>query len=249
MIEIRDAELCFRPLLFQDFRLACLLIPAASTAAGQKPTAETDASAVFRKVTILPKRDPARNQQQYLTNAVLYFPLPTRLGQQRRSNVDSRTFLPAAACALALSFCAASSAQAAAINVTYDYSVSAVSGDPLNPPIVGVGAGSVSPLESMTWMDIITDPNPATGEADGTFTMTFSTGDTLFGDLHEQLDLSSPPIVPFTQILTVTGGTGALLSYRGTLTGGGSGNLAENILLASGAGTLDTIPEPSRSSC
>ena len=147
--------------------------------------------------------------------------------------MDSRTFLPATVCALVLSFCAASSAQAATINVTYAYSVSAVSGDPLNPPIIGVGTGSVNPLGSMTWMDIITDPNPATGEAVGTFTMTFSTGDTLFGDLHEQLDLSSLPIVPFTQILTVTGGTGALLSYRGTLTGGGIGNLAENIFLAS----------------
>lgn len=158
--------------------------------------------------------------------------------------MDSRTFLLAAACALVLSFSAASTAQAATINVTYAYSVSAVSGDPLNPPIIGVGAGSVNPLGSMTWMDIITDPNPATGEAHGTFAMTFSTGDTLFGDLHEQLDLSSPPIVPFTQILTVTGGTGALVLYRGTLTGGGTVNLAENIALASGDGTLNTIPEP-----
>ena len=158
--------------------------------------------------------------------------------------MDSRPFLPATVCALVLSFCAAITTQAATINVTYAYSVSAVSGDPLNPPIIGVGAGSVNPLGSMTWMDIISDPNPATGEAKGTFTMTFSTGDTLFGDLHEQLDLISPPIVPFTQTLTVIGGTGALLSYRGTLTGGGSGNLAENIFLASGAGTLNTIPEP-----
>ena len=158
--------------------------------------------------------------------------------------MDSRTFLPATACALAVSFGAAITAQAAPINVTYAYSATGVSGDPLNPPIIGIGTGSVNPLGSMTWMDIITDPNPATGEANGTFTMTFSTGDTLFGDLHEQLDLSTPPIVPFTQILTVTGGTGALLSYRGTLTGGGTGNLAENIFLASGTGTLNTIPEP-----
>jgi hypothetical protein len=158
--------------------------------------------------------------------------------------VDSRTFLPAAACALALSFCAAITAQAATINVTYAYTVTGVSGDPMNPPLIGIGTGSVNPLGSMTWMDIITHPNLATGEADGTFTMTFGTGDTLFGALHEQLNLSSPPIVPFTQILDVTGGTGAFLWYRGTLTGGGTGNLVNNTFSASGAGTLNTIPEP-----
>ncbi len=158
--------------------------------------------------------------------------------------MDSRTFLPAAVCALALSFCAAITAQAATINVTYAYSIETSSGDPLNLPIIGNGTGSVNPLGSMTWMDIITSANLATGEAGGTFTMTFSTGDTLFGTLQEQLDLSSPPIVPFTQILNVTGGTGALLLYRGTLTGGGTVNLAEGTASASGAGTLDTIPEP-----
>ncbi len=158
--------------------------------------------------------------------------------------MDSRTFLPAAACALALSFGTAITAQAATIDVTYAFTVTAVSGDPLNLPIIGIGAGSVNPLGSMTYMDIITSADPATGLTGGTFTMTFSTGDTLVGTLHEQLDLSSPPIVPFTQILNVTGGTGALLWYRGTLTGGGTGNLANRTFLASGAGTLDTIPEP-----
>ena len=158
--------------------------------------------------------------------------------------MDSRTFLPVAACALAVSFGAAITAQAAPINVTYAYSATGVSGDPLNPPIIGIGTGSVNPLGSMTWMDIITHPNAATGEADGTFIMAFNTGDTLFGTLHEQLDLSSPPIVPLTQTLNVTGGTGALLWYRGTLTGDGTVNLADSTVSASGAGTLDTIPEP-----
>ena len=157
--------------------------------------------------------------------------------------MDSRTFLPATVCALALSFCAAITAQAATINVTYAYSGTA-SGDPMNPPLIGNGTGSVNPLGSMTWMDIITSPNLATGEADGTFTMTFSTGDMLVGTLHEQLDLSSAPIVPFTQILTVTSGTGAYRWYHGTLTGEGTVNLAGFTFSASGTGTLNTVPEP-----
>jgi hypothetical protein len=158
--------------------------------------------------------------------------------------VDARTFRTTAACALALSFGAAITAQAAAINVTYAYNIESASGSPLDLPIIGKGTGSVNPLGSMTWMDIITSANPATGQAGGTFTMTFSTGDTLFGTLQEQLDLSSPPIAPFTQIMNVTGGTGALLSYRGILTGAGTVNLAEGTASASGTGTLNTIPEP-----
>jgi hypothetical protein len=152
--------------------------------------------------------------------------------------------MAAVASALALSFCAATRAEAATINVTYAFTASGVSGDPLNPPIIGIGTGSVDPLGSMTWMDAITHPNLATGEADGTFSMTFSNGDTLFGTLHEQLDLSSLPIIPFTQVMNVTGGTGALFWYRGTLTGGGTGNLAEGTFSSSGTGTLNTIPEP-----
>ena len=41
--------------------------------------------------------------------------------------MDSRTFLPVAACALAVSFGAAITAQAAPINVTYAYSATAAS--------------------------------------------------------------------------------------------------------------------------
>jgi hypothetical protein len=151
-----------------------------------------------------------------------------------------------ASVALVLSFgvCTASTAQATAINLTYAYNIESSSGDPMHLPIIGNGTGMVNPLGNMTWMDVITAANPATGQAGGTFTMTFSSGDTLFGTLHEHLDLSSPPIAPFTQVLHVTGGTGALLLYRGTLTGGGTVNLEQSIASASGSGTLNTVPEP-----
>jgi hypothetical protein len=109
--------------------------------------------------------------------------------------------------------------------------------------VIGNGTGSVDPLGSMTWKGV-NFPNLATGNNDGTFTMTFSNGDALVGTLHEHDDFSSPPIVPFTQILNVTGGTGAFLWYHGTLTGGGTLNLAGPSFSTSGAGTLDTTPEP-----
>jgi len=74
--------------------------------------------------------------------------------------------------------------------------------------------------------------------------MTFTDGDTLFGTLHYQGDFSTFPIVPFTQLLTVTGGTGALLLYHGTLTGIELSNQSNGTFTSSGAGTLETTPEP-----
>jgi hypothetical protein len=156
--------------------------------------------------------------------------------------VDSRILLPAVACALALSFCAATTALAETINVTYTRS-GAAAGDPLNPPLIGTATGALLPLGSMTWSDMAF-PNLATGSADGTFKMTFTDGDILFGTFQSQGDLSSPPIVPIAEILTVTGGTGALLYYHGTLTGKEVLNLVDASFSASGTGTLDTIPEP-----
>ena len=88
---------------------------------------------------------------------------------------------------------------------------------------------------------------PQTG--DGTFKMTFTDGDTLFGTFQTQGEPSSPPILTNSQSLTVTGGTGALLYYHGTLTGIEIVNLSNAAttgatISASGAGTLDTVPEP-----
>jgi hypothetical protein len=76
-------------------------------------------------------------------------------------------------------------------------------------------------------------PNLATGAGDGTFKMTFTEG-----------DFSNFPIVPFTQLLTVTGGTGAFLLYHGTLTGLEISNQLDGTFTSSGGGTLITTPEP-----
>jgi PEP-CTERM motif len=47
-----------------------------------------------------------------------------------------------------------------------------------------------------------------------------------------------------TQLLTVTGGTGALLYYHGTLTGLELADQTNGTFTSSGVGTLDTVPEP-----
>jgi hypothetical protein len=162
--------------------------------------------------------------------------------KERTCTVNSRTFLPSVACGLVLSFCAAISARAATINVTYALTGSG-GGDPLNPPLLGNATGSLTPLGSVAWNDMIF-PDLSTGSGDGAFKMTFTDGDTLFGTLHVQGDFSFFPIVPFTQLLTVTGGTGALLDYHGTLTGLELSNQLNGTFTSSGAGTLDTVPEP-----
>jgi hypothetical protein len=100
------------------------------------------------------------------------------------------------------------------LNVTYSLSGSG-GGDPSNPPLIGSATGSLSPLGNITWSDMIF-PNLATGAGDGTFKMTFTDGDTLFGTADYQGDFSTFPIVLFTQLLTVTGGTGEFLLYSGT---------------------------------
>ena len=132
--------------------------------------------------------------------------------------------------------------QAATINVTYSLTGSG-SGDPANPPLIGNATGSLSPLGNVTWVDMIF-PNLATGAGDGTFKMTFTDGDTLFGTAHYQGDFSTFPIVPFTQLLTVTGGTGEFLLYHGTLTGLEISNQLDGSFTSTGSGTLVTTPEP-----
>jgi hypothetical protein len=165
-----------------------------------------------------------------------------RLNTERKCTVNSRTLLSAAAFVLALSFCAPPIAQANIIDVTYSLSGSG-GGDPLNPPLLGNATGSLSPLGSIVWSDMIF-PDLSTGSGDGTFKMTFTDGDMLFGTLHVQGDFSSFPIVPFTQFLTVTGGTGALLLYHGTLNGIELSNQLDGSFTSSGGGTLETAPEP-----
>ena len=157
-------------------------------------------------------------------------------------NVTAKKFLPAMACALVLSLCGAITTHAGIINVMYSLSGSG-GGDPLNPPLIGNATGTLSPLGSVTWSDQVF-PDLAAGTGTGTFTMTFMDGDMLFGTLLYVPDFSQFPIAPIAQFLTVTGGTGALHDYHGTLTGVELSDQTNGTFTSSGSGTLDTVPEP-----
>lgn len=156
--------------------------------------------------------------------------------------MNFRNVATSATCMLFVLY-AVGTCRAETINATYTYSVTAT-GDPTSGPLTGNGSGSINPLGAMTWRDVA-NVNLATGAVTGTFTATFSNG-TLFGNLLEQADLSAPPTaVPIAQTLVVTGGTGAFLWYNGQLTGGGVANLVSGAPSTNtGAGTLNTTPEP-----
>jgi hypothetical protein len=154
-----------------------------------------------------------------------------------------RTLIPVAFCAIASwQTCTAST-----ISATYAFSGFSISGSPTSPPVVATGTGDLTPAPpfgSMTWLGD-NFPNMATGANTGTFTMTFADG-TLVGNLHEQLavPISNPAAETFTQVLDITGGTGALQNYDGVLTGGGTLDLLTGTFSTSGAGTISTTPEP-----
>src|SRR3954469_7295788 len=155
--------------------------------------------------------------------------------------MHSRTGVNRAGCMFFI-LCAAVTAPAATISSTYAYTAG-VTGNLANPPLIGTGSGSIVPLGSMAWSDRAF-PNLATGVSTGTFTMTFNNG-TLFGDFRGQTDITTPPTATLlTQVLNVTGGTGAFVWYNGTLTGSGVLNRVTSQESLSGAGTLNTTPEP-----
>ena len=156
--------------------------------------------------------------------------------------MNSKILLIAAACIFGLNFSASPTLQASTVDVTYSLSGSG-GGDPLNPPLIGNATGTLTPFGSVIWSDMII-PDLTTGSGDGTFKMTFTDGDTLFGTAHYQGDFSFFPFVPFTQLLTVTGGTGAFTLYHGTLTGLEISNRLDGTFTSSGGGTLETTPEP-----
>ncbi len=62
--------------------------------------------------------------------------------------------------------------------------------------------------------------------------------------VHVLTSLSWEPNYGITQLLTVTGGTGAFLLYHGTLTGIELENQTNGTFTSSGGGTLETTPEP-----
>jgi hypothetical protein len=133
---------------------------------------------------------------------------------------------------------------AATIDVTLSKVQVPPTQDPVTGATVGSGSGTLTPLGVMTWSD--RGFLDSTGTAfSGTFSMTFANG-TLFGNLGETIDRSGGlTSILVDQRMDVTGGTGAFLWYNGLITASGTINAIANAgALFTGAGTLNTAPEP-----
>ena len=170
-----------------------------------------------------------------------------------------QTLLRAAAIICLGSIAFSASSLAATIGITYS-NVGALTTDPVFDgtflTLDALANGSFfsgDPHFDATW-------NPAsfhthdmldvtTGLDTGVFTITFATGDTLFGNLFEvdSQELLETNLGSFTQTLVFTGGTGTLAGASGSTMGGGI--VGPETFTASGTGTLTAagitpVPEP-----
>src|SRR6478609_3513619 len=125
-------------------------------------------------------------------------------------------------------------ASGAAIPVTYNFV-----GGPTGPPVMmggtlileGAFTGSVvsgDPSLNAAWNPVTYNDHSVidltTGLLNGTFTMTFANGNTLSGNLFEdvsQLLATGGTSGSFTQMFTLTGGTGGFAGASGSLSGAG----------------------------
>jgi hypothetical protein len=174
-------------------------------------------------------------------------PLATERARRRCT-----TALAGAALALAAAAVPAAAQQSLAVSYSLTYS-------PGPPPVVvgttlhlqGAATGSLTTsdpalnarLNPLTWSDQAV-ADLTTGLLDGSFVMTFATGDRLFGDLFENVSQLLPTngIGPYTQQLTIRGGTGLFAGASGMLSGNGVGTATGST--ASGTGTVALAPEP-----
>ena len=157
---------------------------------------------------------------------------------------------------LVLAFSLGMQTRGATIPVTYNFV-----GGPIAPPVMvdgtllidGLFTGSVlssDPSLNAVWNPVTyTDHSVidlTTGLLNGTFVMTFANGNTLLGDLFEnvaELVASGGTSGAFTQVFTITGGTGEFAGATGSLSGGGMVGPGGSAL---GSGVINTsaVPEP-----
>lgn len=149
-------------------------------------------------------------------------------------------------CALAIP------AHANSIAITYN-----LTGGPIAPPVLsgttlildGLFTGSVlsgDPNLNAAWNPVTySDHSVAdltTGLLNGTFSLMFANGDTLFGNVFEDVSaVIATGTGPFTQTLTFTGGTGEFAGATGSTSGAG---LAGGTVSGSGVLNAPAIPEP-----
>jgi hypothetical protein len=151
-------------------------------------------------------------------------------------------------CALAIP------ARASSIAITYS-----LAGGPIAPPVVsgtslildGLFTGSI--LSGDPGLDTVWNPvtysdhsvvDLTTGLLNGTFNIVFANGDTLFGNVAEDVSaVVATGTGPYTQTLTFTGGTGEFAGASGSASGAGVAGGAGPV---SGSGVVNApaVPEP-----
>ncbi|MBV9307632.1 MAG: PEP-CTERM sorting domain-containing protein [Acidobacteriaceae bacterium] len=158
--------------------------------------------------------------------------------------------------ALSIALATGIPANASSIAITYSLTGmgTVVSSTDTTLTLVGQFSGSVLSADSAlnaAWNPITyTDHSVAdltTGLLNGTFSMVFANGDTLSGNVAEDVSaiIASPDGTgPFTQTLTFTTGTGGFAGATGSASG--NGFVGTTVGTVSGTGTLNApaIPEP-----
>ncbi|HEY6987751.1 MAG TPA: PEP-CTERM sorting domain-containing protein [Bryobacteraceae bacterium] len=143
-------------------------------------------------------------------------------------------------------------AHASSIAITYS-----LIGGPIGPPVVagttlildGLFTGSIlsnDPGLNAAWNPVTySDHSVAdltTGILNGTFNIVFANGDTLFGNVFEDVSaVVATGTGPYTQTLTFTGGTGDFAGATGSASGAGS---TEGPVSGSGILNAPAVPEP-----
>jgi hypothetical protein len=156
------------------------------------------------------------------------------------------------ACILGLICALGIPAQANSIPITYS-----LTGGPTGPPVMsgttlildGFFTGSVlsgDPSLDTAWNPITYSDHSVvdltTGLLNGTFSMMFANGDTLLGNVFEDVSaIVATGAGPFTQALTFTGGTGEFAGATGSTSGAG---VAGGTVSGSGVLNAPAIPEP-----
>ncbi len=159
--------------------------------------------------------------------------------------------------ALMIASIAGGSAQASTVNFTYDM-VGGLTGPPVftgtSLILDGLATGSVlsgNPVWDAAWNPASLHTHDtldfATALSNGTFVLTFADGDTITGDFFENdTAVIATNTGPYTEMLTITGGTGMFAGASGSASGGGVVGLTG--YTASGKGSVNAAgitPEPS----
>ncbi len=155
-----------------------------------------------------------------------------------------------------LAIACATGIQANASTITVNFSF-AGAGTPAGPPVGttrtldGHATGSMlsgNPALDAVWNPVTYDDHSVvdltTKLLNGTFSMAFADGDTLSGNLFEDLTRTNAGVGPYTQTFTITAGTGQFAGATGSLSSAAVGGSNGFTTLGSGTINAPTVPEP-----